>query len=77
MQTSDYMALMQRDDGTLGSAELIAAYERGIDGRFQPLTAPKAAKQTFLWRTSTCANPTWRSRSSWNSSGRGVSSRST
>ena len=31
MQTSDYMAMMQRDDETLGGAELIAAYERGID----------------------------------------------
>ena len=31
MQKSDYMAMMQRDDETLGSAELIAAYEQGID----------------------------------------------
>ena len=31
MQKSDYMAMMQRDDDTLGSAELIAAYEQGID----------------------------------------------
>jgi hypothetical protein len=31
MQTSDYMSLMQRDDETLGGAELIAAYEGGID----------------------------------------------
>lgn len=30
MQTSDYMAKMQRDDDTLGSAELIAVYEQGI-----------------------------------------------
>ena len=31
MQKSEYMAMMQGDDGTLGSAELIAAYEQGID----------------------------------------------
>src|SRR5262245_8978175 len=31
MQQSDYMARMQGDDGTLGTAELISAYERGID----------------------------------------------
>ena len=31
MQRSEYMEAMQGDDGTLGSAELIAAYERGID----------------------------------------------
>src|SRR5947207_2928362 len=31
MQNSDYRAMMQRDDETLGSAELIAAYEQGID----------------------------------------------
>ena len=31
MQQSEYMAMMQRDDETLGSAELIAAYEQGID----------------------------------------------
>jgi hypothetical protein len=31
MPNADYMARMQGDDGTLGSAELIAAYERGID----------------------------------------------
>ena len=31
MPNDDYMARMQGDDGTLGSAELIAAYERGID----------------------------------------------
>ena len=31
MQPSDYMAMMQRDDDTLGSVELIAAYEQGID----------------------------------------------
>lgn len=30
-QKSDYMAMMQGDDGTLGSAELIAAYEQGVD----------------------------------------------
>lgn len=30
MQQSDYMAMMQGDDGTLSSAELIAAYEQGI-----------------------------------------------
>jgi hypothetical protein len=27
-------------------------------GRLQPFTAPKAAKQAFLCRTSTCENPT-------------------
>lgn len=31
MQQSEYMAMMQGDDGTLGSTELIAAYEQGID----------------------------------------------
>ena len=31
MQKSEYMAMMQRDDGTLGTTELIAAYEQGID----------------------------------------------
>ena len=31
MQSSEYMAMMQRDDETLGSAELVAAYEQGID----------------------------------------------
>jgi hypothetical protein len=30
MQKSDYMAMMQGDDGTLGTAELVAAYEQGI-----------------------------------------------
>ncbi len=30
MQKSDYMAMMLGDDGTLSSAELIAAYEQGI-----------------------------------------------
>jgi hypothetical protein len=40
-------------------------------------TAPKAAKQLFLCSTSTARKPAARSRSVWNSSGRGVSSRST
>ncbi len=31
MQNSEYMSMMQRDNETLGSAELIAAYEQGID----------------------------------------------
>lgn len=31
MPQSDYMAMMQGNDGTLGTAELIAAYEQGID----------------------------------------------
>jgi hypothetical protein len=31
MQQSKYMAMMQGDDGTLSPAELIAAYERGIE----------------------------------------------
>src|SRR4051794_6173225 len=31
MQPSEYMAMMQRDDEALGSAELVAVYERGID----------------------------------------------
>jgi hypothetical protein len=30
MQHSEYMAMMQGDDGTLGTAELVAAYEQGI-----------------------------------------------
>ncbi len=31
MQQAEYVAMMQGGDGTLGSAELLAAYERGID----------------------------------------------
>ncbi|HVK18344.1 MAG TPA: DinB family protein [Fimbriiglobus sp.] len=31
MQKSEYMAMMQRDDDSIGTAELVAAYERGID----------------------------------------------
>ena len=31
MRQSEYMAMMQGDDGTLGSPELIAAYVQGID----------------------------------------------
>jgi hypothetical protein len=31
MQQSEYMAMMQGDDGSLGNAELVAAYEQGID----------------------------------------------
>lgn len=31
MPQADYMAMMQGDDGTLGTAELVALYERGID----------------------------------------------
>lgn len=31
MKQSEYMAMMQGDDGSLGSAELIAAYEQGIE----------------------------------------------
>ena len=31
MQDSDYMTKIQRDDDSLGSAELIAAYEQGIE----------------------------------------------
>ena len=31
MQQSEYMEMMQRDDDSVGTAELIAAYERGID----------------------------------------------
>jgi hypothetical protein len=31
MRQSEYMEMMQRDDDSLGPAELIAAYERGID----------------------------------------------
>ena len=31
MQTADYMTMMQHDDGTLGSAELLAAYEQDIE----------------------------------------------
>jgi hypothetical protein len=31
MNDSDYMAGMQRDDDSVGTAELIAAYERGIE----------------------------------------------
>jgi hypothetical protein len=30
-QNPDYMAMMQGDDGTLGNAELVTAYEQGID----------------------------------------------
>jgi hypothetical protein len=35
MQNPEYMAMMQRDDDSLGSADLIAAYERGIDDLLQ------------------------------------------
>ncbi len=31
MQNSEYMAMMQWDDDTPSTAELIAAYEQGID----------------------------------------------
>lgn len=31
MPNDDYMTKMQGDDGTLGTAELVAAYEQGID----------------------------------------------
>jgi uncharacterized damage-inducible protein DinB len=31
MQDSEYMTMMQRDDASLGNAELIAAYEQGIE----------------------------------------------
>jgi hypothetical protein len=31
MQYSEYMVMMQRDDDSLGSVELIAAYEQGIE----------------------------------------------
>ena len=31
MQQSEYMAMMQGDDGTLATAELVAAYEQGIE----------------------------------------------
>jgi uncharacterized damage-inducible protein DinB len=31
MKKSDYMIMMQRDDDSLGSGELIAAYEQGIE----------------------------------------------
>ena len=31
MQQSEYIAMMQGDDGSLGNAELVAAYEQGID----------------------------------------------
>lgn len=31
MQQSEYMAMMQGDDGSLDNAELVAAYEQGID----------------------------------------------
>jgi hypothetical protein len=47
MQTSDYMAMMRRDDGTLGSAELIAAYERGIDD-LRAAVAGMTAEQVLL-----------------------------
>jgi len=31
MQQSEYMAMMLGDDGSIGNAELVAAYEQGID----------------------------------------------
>ena len=31
MRRSEYMAMMQGDDGSLSNAELVAAYEQGID----------------------------------------------
>jgi hypothetical protein len=39
MQTSDYMTMIQSDQDTLGNAELIAAYEQGIDELQQPWLA--------------------------------------
>ena len=42
MQQSEYMAMMQGDDGTLGNAELVAAYEQGIDD-LRAAVAPRRA----------------------------------
>ena len=46
MQKSEYMAMMQGDDGTLGSAELVAAYEQGIDD-LRSAVAGMTAEQVF------------------------------
>lgn len=59
MQQSEYMARMQGDDGALSNAELIAAYEKGIDD-LQSAVAGMTSEQTLArpvagkWSTVEC-----------------------
>jgi hypothetical protein len=46
MNYSDYMAEMQRDDGSVGTADLIAAYEQGIED-LQTAVAGMTAEQVL------------------------------
>jgi hypothetical protein len=72
---------------TLASRPVEGRVRNGPDSPFQAygsgtmnhyrFTAPNAAKQTFLCSTSTPAKPASRNKSSWYTSGRGVSSFST
>jgi hypothetical protein len=59
MQTSEYMTMMQSDQETLGNAELIAAYEQGIDD-LRAAVADMTAEQVLArpvpgkWSTVEC-----------------------
>ncbi len=57
MQNPEYMAMMQRDNETLGSAELLARYEQGIND----LRAAVAGmtQEQVLARPVLRARPTW------------------
>ena len=61
MQNSEYMTRMQRDDDSLRSADLIAAYERGIDDLRSAVTGMR--KEQVLarpvpgrWSTQECVS---------------------
>lgn len=59
MQQSEYMAMMQADDGTLSSADLIAAYEQGISdlrSAVAGMTAEQALARPIAgkWSTIEC-----------------------
>ncbi|HEY1377103.1 MAG TPA: DinB family protein [Gemmataceae bacterium] len=60
-QDPDYMTRMQRDDEALGSAELVAAYERGIDD-LRSAVAGMTAEQVLArpvpgkWSTQECVS---------------------
>src|SRR5262249_27936755 len=59
MQKSEYMEMMQRDDDSLSSADLIATYERGIDD-LRPAVAGMTTDQALArpvpgrWSTVEC-----------------------
>ena len=59
MQKPEYIEMMQGDNGTLGTAELIAAYEQGIDD-LRSAVAGMTAEQVFArpmpgkWSTVVC-----------------------